>query len=55
MLTRRTLVGFAATALTLLSGAAVAQDWKAHYPELNFAVILFGILFLGLVKSEPIY
>ncbi|MBA4788499.1 MAG: phosphonate ABC transporter substrate-binding protein [Pseudomonadota bacterium] len=38
MLTRRTLIA-AAAALTLSAGAAGAQDWKAQYPELVFAII----------------
>lgn len=38
MLTRRTLIA-AAAAFTLSAGAAGAQDWKAQYPELVFAII----------------
>ncbi len=38
MLTRRTLIA-AAAALTLTAGPAAAQDWKAQYPELTFAII----------------
>lgn len=37
MLDRRTLI--AAAALTLAAGTAGAQDWKAKYPELTFAVV----------------
>jgi phosphonate transport system substrate-binding protein len=41
MLTRRWMFGLAAAALTsvALMSAAPAQDWKAKYPELVFAVI----------------
>jgi phosphonate transport system substrate-binding protein len=41
MITRRTLlaVAAAATGLGLASTAALAQDWKAKYPELVFAVV----------------
>src|ERR1700692_124534 len=41
MLTRRWTLGLAAAALTsfALASAAAAQDWKAKYPELVFAVI----------------
>ncbi|KTS29878.1 phosphonate ABC transporter substrate-binding protein, partial [Methylobacterium indicum] len=38
MLTRRTLVG-AAAALMFAAGPALAQDWKAKYPELTLGVI----------------
>lgn len=38
MLTRRTLIA-AGAALALSAGAALAQDWKAQYPELVFAII----------------
>ena len=38
MLNRRHFIA-AAAALTLSAGAAVAQDWKAQYPELVFAII----------------
>lgn len=38
MLTRRTLIA-AAAALTFSVGTAAAQDWKAKYPELVFAII----------------
>ena len=38
MLDRRTLLG-ALTALATLSGPALAQDWKAKFPELALAVI----------------
>lgn len=37
MLNRRTLVG--AAALMLAAGPALAQDWKAKYPELTLGVI----------------
>ena len=37
MLTRRTLLGVAAAAV--LAGPAAAQDWKAKYPELVYAII----------------
>ena len=39
-LSRRMTLGLAAgTALSLATGAAVAQDWKAKYPELVYATI----------------
>lgn len=38
MLNRRSLIA-AAAALAVSTGAAAAQDWKAKYPELVFAVI----------------
>ena len=38
MITRRILIGMAAAAL-FASSAAVAEDWKAKYPELVFAVV----------------
>jgi phosphonate transport system substrate-binding protein len=38
MLNRRMMLA-AAAALTLTSHAAMAQDWKAKYPELTFAII----------------
>ncbi len=38
MLNRRFFIA-AAAALTLSAGAASAQDWKAQYPELVFAII----------------
>ncbi|WP_238123513.1 MULTISPECIES: phosphonate ABC transporter substrate-binding protein [unclassified Xanthobacter] len=38
MLNRRTLIA-AGAALALSAGAACAQDWKAQYPELTFAII----------------
>ncbi|MFG1478255.1 phosphonate ABC transporter substrate-binding protein [Xanthobacter sp. V4C-4] len=38
MLNRRTLIA-AAAALTFCAGAASAQDYKAQYPELTFAII----------------
>ncbi|MFG1372470.1 phosphonate ABC transporter substrate-binding protein [Xanthobacter oligotrophicus] len=38
MLNRRTLIA-ACAALAVSAGAAVAQDWKAKYPELVFAII----------------
>ncbi|MFS8035658.1 phosphonate ABC transporter substrate-binding protein [Xanthobacter sp. AM11] len=38
MLNRRTLIA-AAAALAVSAGAAAAQDWKAKYPELVFAVV----------------
>jgi len=38
MLNRRTLIA-AAAALTFSAGAAAAQDYKAKYPELTFAII----------------
>jgi phosphonate transport system substrate-binding protein len=39
-LTRRLMLGFAAgTALTLATTASFAQDWKAKYPELVYAVV----------------
>ncbi len=38
MLNRRTLVG-AAAALMLAAGSALAQDWKAKYPEITLGVI----------------
>jgi phosphonate transport system substrate-binding protein len=38
MLNRRTLVG-ALAALATLAGPALAQDWKAKYPELTLGVI----------------
>ena len=38
MLNRRSLIA-AAAALVMSAGAAAAQDWKAKYPELVFAVI----------------
>ncbi|MET3355472.1 phosphonate ABC transporter substrate-binding protein [Xanthobacter autotrophicus] len=38
MLNRRTLIA-AAAALAVSAGAAAAQDWKAKYPELVFAII----------------
>lgn len=37
MLDRRTLI--AAAALAVIAGPALAQDWKAKYPELTFAVV----------------
>jgi phosphonate transport system substrate-binding protein len=39
MLTRRTIIGLAAAAVTAFAGAAHAQDWKAQYPELTLGVI----------------
>src|SRR5690348_15411477 len=39
MLTRRTIIGLAAAAVTAVAGAAQAQDWKAQYPELTLGVI----------------
>ncbi|MFG1377534.1 phosphonate ABC transporter substrate-binding protein [Xanthobacter autotrophicus] len=38
MLNRRTLIA-ACAALAVSAGAAAAQDWKAKYPELVFAII----------------
>jgi len=38
MITRRILIGMAAAAV-FASSAAVAEDWKAKYPELVFAVV----------------
>lgn len=38
MLNRRSLIA-ASAALVLSSGLAVAEDWKAKYPELTFAII----------------
>ncbi|QRG07514.1 phosphonate ABC transporter substrate-binding protein [Xanthobacter dioxanivorans] len=38
MLNRRTLIA-AAAALAVSAGGAAAQDWKAKYPELTFAII----------------
>ncbi|MDI4666660.1 phosphonate ABC transporter substrate-binding protein [Xanthobacter autotrophicus] len=38
MLNRRTLIA-ACAALAVSAGAAAAQDWKAKYPELVFAVV----------------
>ena len=38
MLNRRSLIA-AAAALVMSAGAAAAQDWKAKYPELVFAII----------------
>jgi phosphonate transport system substrate-binding protein len=38
MINRRTIL-LSAVALTLTASAASAQDWKARYPELTFAVI----------------
>ena len=38
MINRRFILAGAA-ALALMSSAASAQDWKAKYPELTFAVI----------------
>jgi phosphonate transport system substrate-binding protein len=37
MFTRRSIIALAATAA--LAGPAIAQDWKAKYPELVFAVV----------------
>ena len=39
MITRRILIGMAAAAALFASSAAVAEDWKAKYPELVFAVV----------------
>jgi len=39
MLSRRTMLSFAAAALAFTAGTAHAQDWKAKYPELTLAVI----------------
>ena len=39
MLSRRTMLSFAAAALVFTAGTAHAQDWKAKYPELTLAVI----------------
>jgi phosphonate transport system substrate-binding protein len=39
MFTRRLLIGLAAAATAFISGTAFAQDWKAKYPELVFAVV----------------
>jgi phosphonate transport system substrate-binding protein len=39
MLTRRTIIGLAAAAVTAVAGAAQAQGWKAQYPELTLGVI----------------
>ncbi|WP_448953549.1 phosphonate ABC transporter substrate-binding protein [Labrys neptuniae] len=39
MLSRRTLLGLAAAAMSFAASAAHAQDWKAQYPELQLAVI----------------
>ena len=39
MLTRRTLAGAAAAAFACLAAPALAQDWKAKYPELTLGVI----------------
>src|SRR5271165_839709 len=39
MINRRLMLGLAAGAALALSGSAMAEDWKAKYPELVFAVI----------------
>jgi phosphonate transport system substrate-binding protein len=39
MLSRRTMLSFAAAALAFTAGTAHAQDWRAKYPELTLAVI----------------
>jgi phosphonate transport system substrate-binding protein len=39
MFSRRTVLGLAAGALALSATAASAQDWKAKYPELVFAIV----------------
>ncbi|MBV9637442.1 MAG: phosphonate ABC transporter substrate-binding protein, partial [Methylobacteriaceae bacterium] len=39
MFTRRILIGMAAAAVAATAGSAFAQDWKAKYPELVFAVV----------------
>lgn len=39
MFSRRTVLGLAAGALALSATAVSAQDWKAKYPELVFAVV----------------
>ncbi|MEJ1159728.1 phosphonate ABC transporter substrate-binding protein [Prosthecomicrobium sp. N25] len=39
MITRRALIGTAAVGLALAPTPALAQDWKAKYPELVFAII----------------
>ena len=39
MLSRRTLLGLAAAAMSFAAGTAQAEDWKAQYPELTLAVI----------------
>jgi len=39
MFSRRTVLGLAAGALALSATAASAQDWKAQYPELVFAIV----------------
>ncbi|HVX77874.1 MAG TPA: phosphonate ABC transporter substrate-binding protein [Bradyrhizobium sp.] len=39
MLNRRTFVAAGAAALTFSAGAAHAEDWKAKYKELTFAVV----------------
>jgi len=41
MVTRRTFAAFGTAALALATSAsmAVAQDWKAKYPELTFAIV----------------
>ncbi len=40
MITRRTIAAFAASAtMTGLTATAMAQDWKAKYPELVFAIV----------------
>ena len=39
MLTRRHTFGLAAAGLAALASPALAQDWKANYPEVIFAII----------------